>query len=357
MRILLVSRFFPYIGGREVLVMSLAHKLSKEHQVVVATPDIGRVSRDFEIISNDRKSLKRCLKFFKPEIVNSHTFYLTKDLVNLTKKYKVPLVLTIHGDVFGFGSNSDKKLLKSLIPNLDFIVAVCKHGQSQMLDNGANSDKLSVIYPGIDTDIFQESRNKKIFRKAFQLPPNKFVFITPARMVKYKGIDTLLDAVAKLKDDIRSKSLFWITTPSTRYREDELNYTKEIFRKAGLLGIKDNLVISFSDYVSMSFAYKAANAFILPSFTEQLPISILEAMSSALPVICTNVGGVSEIINNSVGDLVEAGNVQNLVESIETVYKFPNLQKTSLAKKKVQKSFNANRMVNEYLNLYKKLTR
>mgnify|MGYP001594794108 FL=1 len=106
MKILLVSRFFPYIGGREVLVMLLAQKLCKEHQVVIATPDVGRVSKDFEIISNDPKSLKDCFDNFKPDVINAHTFYLTPQLVRLSKKYKVPLVLTIHGDVFGFGSDS-----------------------------------------------------------------------------------------------------------------------------------------------------------------------------------------------------------------------------------------------------------
>lgn len=336
--------------------MLLAQNLSEKHQVIIATPDIGRVSKDFKIISNDKDSIIRCFKSFKPDIVNSHTFYLTPELIKLCKRHKVPLVLTVHGDIFGFGSDSDKKLLRSMIPKLDFVITVCNHGRKQLLKNGANSNKITRIYPGIDLKLFNNtSKNKKIFRNSFQLASDKFIFITPARMTRYKGIEILLEAIKNLSYKTRSKSLFWITTPATRYRNDELEYTRKIFKKADSLGIKDNLILSFSDFSSMPFAYKAANAFILPSLTEQFPVVILEALLSRLPIISTNVGGIREVLNKNNSFLVNSGDPKQLAAAIEKVYKFPCFLRTDLSVKQIGKTFNIDRMASDYLKLYKNI--
>lgn len=357
MKILLVSRFFPYIGGREVLVMSLAQKLSENHKVIVATPDIGRVSKDYQIVSNDNNSLSRCLHNFKPDIINSHTFYLTPQIIKLAKPLGIPIALTIHGDIFGYGSESDKKTLRSIIPNLDYVITVCDHGKKQMIKNGVSRNKIIRIYPGIDTSMFSEiASDKTMFRKAFQLPTKeKFIFITPARMIKYKGIEILLEAISDLNREVRSQCLFWITTPATRYRIDEMIYTKKILKRADYLGIKDNITISFNDYSSMMFAYKAADAFILPSLTEQLPVSILEAMASGLPIIATDVGGVSEVIDNNTGILVPASNANKLSKAIQDIFYFKKDLSIDKAIQVVSSRFNINRMTKEYIKLYTSL--
>lgn len=356
MKILLVSRFFPYIGGREVLVMLLAQELSKEHRVVIATPDIGRVSKDFQIISNDQKSLERCFEEFKPDVANSHTFYLTPDLIKLAKKHNVPVVLTIHGDIFGFDSEPDKKMFKEMIPNLNTVVAVCGHGRNRMLKNGVERGNLATIYPGIDIKMFDgETKDKRIFRRSFQLPDDKFIFITPARMTRYKGIEVLLDAISLLDKKVRDNSLFWITTPATRYRDDELSYTKTIFDGATTLGVRDNIMVSFSDFFSMPFAYRAANAFVLPSLTEQFPVTILEAMASYLPVVATNVGGVSEVVNEKTGFLITPDSPEELKSAISNVFYGRDTSKVQEAKDTVVHNFNLGRMVDEYLKLYKHL--
>lgn len=356
MKILLLSRFFPYIGGREVLVMLLANELSKDNQVVLATPDVGRVAKDFEIIKNDRESLENCFKSFKPDIIHSHTFYLTPDIIKLAKKYKVPVILTIHGDILGFGSETDKKMFSLMVPKLDHLVTVCEQGKNQMLNNGLSKNKVSNIYPGIESNMFRATDiDKGIFRNSFQLPLNKFIFITPARMAKYKGLEILLEAVSKLDVQTRNRAIFWITTPATRYRDDELIYTKEILQKINDLGIKENMFISFTDFSSMSFAYKAADGFILPSTTEQFPVTILEAMNSKLPIIATNVGGVTEVVNQKTGYLIPPKNPEVLRSAIKFVINNDNNKKTTFAQNLVVKKFNITKMKDEYIGLYNRI--
>jgi len=358
MKILLLSRFFPYVGGREVLVLLLAQELSKNNDVVLATPDLGRISKDFNIISNDNRSLTKCLRSFKPDIVHSHTFYLTPNVLELSQIYNIPVILTVHGDIYSYGSNQDKKLFSSMVPKLSHIVTVCDQGTQQLLINGVDSKKVSRIYPGISNSMFAATNiDKMVFRGAFQLPADKFIFVTPARMSKYKGLEMLLDAISMLKSELRSICTFWITTPATRYRNDELVYTKEILKKAASLGIIESIIISFTDFSVMPFVYKSADAFILPSITEQLPVSILEAMTSGLTIIATSVGGVPELVNKKTGYLIPSGNSRALKKAIETVFNGGNSDRINSAHKLVDQKFNLARMKNEYLNLYRIIVR
>ena len=62
--------------------------------------------------------------------------------------------------------------------------------------------------------------------------------------------------------------------------------------------------------------------FLLPSYIESLPISILEAMENSVPVISTNVGGIpSQVKHNYSGYLIKPGDIKNLVKYINRLYK------------------------------------
>src|SRR5690606_23550060 len=69
---------------------------------------------------------------------------------------------------------------------------------------------------------------------------------------------------------------------------------------------------------------KHCDVFILPSYSEGVPISILEAMSYGLAIISTNVGGIpSVVINNKNGILIEPGNKVMMVEAINSLLESP----------------------------------
>lgn len=358
MKILLVSRFFPYIGGRESIVLILAEELSKRHEVAVLTPDIGRVSSKYQIFRYLDNSIEKVLTEFCPDIISSHTFYLTPKIIKENKK-RVPIVLTLHGDLLNFGTKGDKQVFLEMVHSLKKIVAVCKHGYEQLLVKAKIEPvKLSLIQYGIDTDVFRPRNIQKAeLRQGLRLPANKFLFVTPARMTYYKGIEFLLETISRLSN-LRNEMHFLIATPPSRFREDEIEYTRKILGIAKDKGLDEMFSVGFYDFVSMPFLYNASDALILPSMTEQLPVSILEAEASGLPVIASNVGGVSEIvIPKRTGFLVDYGETKELAAAIMHIYtNKEEYCKMSDGNPAFVKSFYAKeRMLDEYKNLFTEL--
>lgn len=359
MRILLVSRFFPYIGGRERTVLSLSRTLSRHHVVSVATPDVGIVDRHFDIVGIKPTTLANYVSHFKPDIINSHTYYLTPQLLQIAQDQRVPVCLTIHTDIFNYGSNEAKITFGLLAEKVDGVITVCNHGLQQMIKNDISRAKLKRIYPGVDLSVFHELPiERTIVRPIFQLPYDKFVFITPARMTEYKGLEVLLKAIAQIDANDRKQMAFWIVSPASRYREDEADYAKKLLNLAIQMNLDESeFVISFLGFNSMPFAYKAADAFILPSLTEQLPVSILEAMASRLPVIATNVGGIREIVRPNLGLLIQPNSPAQLESAIIKIFKNKALSEKlgRSSREYVATYFSQEKMADEYVRKYSQI--
>lgn len=357
MKILFLSRFHPYIGGRETIVLLLSEYLSKKHKVVVATPDLGRVSKNFEIVANETKFLKDFISKFKPDIINSHARYLTPPVLKMAKRDRIPVCLTIHIDLFGggFWEEEDKKSFKRMCGKVQKIITVCDHGAGQMIKNNIPRKKVVKIYPGTDLTVFNSKKLKKEYlRLSFRLPSDKFIFVMPARMLRYKGIEVLLEAAKLLDEQLINQMVFWIATPSTRYKEEELIYTKHVLRKAKSFGLDNSFFVSFTDFSAMPFVYKSADGFIMPSLTEQFPVSILEAMASGIPVIATDVGGVSELVDGKTGVLVKPNSPEDLARAITMIIGSPEKRKSKVneARKKIREHFTIERMAEDYLTLF-----
>lgn len=259
--------------------------------------------------------------------------------------------------MLNYGRPEDVELFFNLTHKVDGIISVCKHGFNNLKqESGIPKEKLHLIPNGIDLQKFKDRAfNIKELREIFDIAKDRFVFLTPARMSPHKGIDFLLDSIHQLKN--KENFHFIITTPPSRHRDEEIAYTEKLHRRLYKEKLKDSVSVCFIDYCAMPVIYNIVDGFILPSKTEQLPISILEAQASQLPVIATSVGGIPEIvINNKTGLLVEYGNKTALANSIEEVYSNSTLRElvSNTARNHVLRHHSKSQMVNKYLELYKK---
>jgi glycosyltransferase involved in cell wall biosynthesis len=128
-----------------------------------------------------------------------------------------------------------------------------------------------------------------------------------------KGIDTLLEAIARLKSDNHlSVTAVLVGQPDGRARYQEL---------AARLGIAAQL--SFHDPMPARAAFAMARAVVMPSRAEALPYVVLEAIAAHLPTIATNVGGIPEIFGPYAGDLVPVGDAGALANAIRRAVSDP----------------------------------
>jgi len=204
---------------------------------------------------------------------------------------KVKVLTTVHG------RNRTRTLSRKIINYVLFnrisrIISVSDAVRDDILKTNwsLSSDKVATVYNGIDTDKFSDSisTTRQEVRSQLGLAiKDAFVFGTVGRLTKVKGQKVLLQAFAKV---IRKYPNSWLVITGKGSLETELH------RLAMDLNINERVVF-LGFRMDIPDILRAYDAFILPSFSEGLPLSLLEAMATGIPVISSRVGGVPEILD------------------------------------------------------------
>ena len=143
--------------------------------------------------------------------------------------------------------------------------------------------------------------------KLNKVPHGMFTLLFLGLLAEDKGIYDLLDVIARHKTEFAGRLQLLIGGNGDAER------VKNFIAQHGLIDI-----IKFAGWVSgekKSQLFNTADAFILPSYHEGVPISILEAESYALPVISTQVGGIPEIVTGN-GILFKPGDKNAMYQAI-----------------------------------------
>ena len=188
--------------------------------------------------------------------------------------------------------------------------------------------KISVTYTSvnpleIDQALATEFDRKELCDK-FNIPNDKFLVVCVGQFIDRKGRWTFLEAakkVCKIRDDI---AFVWISNskPSAEDLQKAEDYG---------LGNKFRLITSDQiggDRIDLFKMFRLADVFVLASFVEGLPISLLEAMALGIPSISTNINAIPEAVKHlETGVLIEAGDDKALAESILILKTDENLRK------------------------------
>lgn len=199
-----------------------------------------------------------------------------------------------------------------------------------------------VIENGVNTNLFKPVEDKKLTRQKLNLPINKKIIIFVAYnglSNSWKGGNEVWNLIQENKDN---RNYFFVCIGAT-----DSNY-----RSPNLLSIPP-----ISDEVLLAKYYQASDILLFPSTAETLPLTILEAMSSGLIVIANNVGGVSEIVNESTGYLISPG-FKNLRNTFNMILLTPKSQLKVIsrnARSFIVKKYNLDTMLTKYFNLYYEL--
>lgn len=242
--------------------------------------------------------------------------------------------------LFPILSATEKFYLKRS-PNLIF---VSEYIRAWCVDRVGVGIGAEVIPNGIDTNVFSHQEYDKAIEHFPQLDGIENIVLFSGRMIALKGIETAI--LAKKELDEKTCFVFAGNGDASKW----ISYAHSIG-----LSDKDCLFLGPVSYEEMPYLYSLASAFILPSFSESFPLTILEAMSCGVPVIASDIGGVPEIVQNEKDAiLINAGDSKELSNAISRILidnNFVNNIKIN-ARNKILDKFNVETMAKNTANAY-----
>ena len=268
---------------------------------------------------------------------------------------KTPIVIhTIHGFAFNDFMNGLKKnffiyLEKLLAMWTDVIITVSNLNKKKIIDlNIAHENKIKNIYSGIDLSLFTNKRNDD-FRKELNLENDHLLLGSVGRLSDQKDPITMIEAFGIISKPFPNAHLALVG-------DGELK--GKILEKIDQLKLNDRIHLTGNKNNPWS-VYHSMDLFIMSSIYEGLGRSITEALSCGVPVVCTDVEGVPEIVRDNItGILVPPKDANKLADGIiRTLNDMETAKKMAEEGRRfVKDNFDVNKMVNDIDSLYNTLT-
>lgn len=202
----------------------------------------------------------------------------------------------------------------------------------------------------IGTQLITPSYAREDARKLLQLPCDRTIITNISAIEHIKGIDTILQAVALLRQ--REIEVVFAHIGGLRSNTlEQQQYADSLKQLAVELGVENN-VIWLGRRSDVQDILPMADVYIHPSRSEGLGSVLLEASVAGLPLVGSRVGGIPEIVQHQLnGLLVEADNAEQLADAIEQVLTSKN-NYGEQARKMVYQHFDQMKQASKLLNLY-----
>lgn len=350
------------IGGAEVQLVSVAKRLKSlgwSPSVISMLPaegeladelkssDIGVSSLNMAKGLPDPRAIFRLvtrLRRARPAVLHSHMLHanlLARAAIFLWPGPK--LICTIHS--VNSGSRSIQLAYRATDPLPDLITAVSHAAGSGFVRNGAASaSKMRVVPNGVDLTRFRpDRRDRRLMRHSLGVD-GQFVWLAVGRFDPPKDYPNMLRAFSQVR---RSHIELLIAGQGPLRAEAE-----SLIRDLGI-GDRVRLLGLRSDIPQLM---NAADAYVMSSQWEGLPIVLLEAAATGLPIVATGVGGNDEVIvNNQTGILVPAQKPCALAEGMQQMMDMDEpkrLEMGRFAREHVTTNFSLDRVVAQWEAIY-----
>ncbi|MGC8886310.1 MAG: glycosyltransferase, partial [Verrucomicrobiia bacterium] len=208
-------------------------------------------------------------------------------------------------------------------------------------------EKLRVIPNGIDLTQFEVEIEKSELLKKYPQLKDKKVILFLSRINWKKGLDLLIPAFAKLYSERKDIHLLIVgKDDGDNYESKVKNWVKEYnLEKAvtftGLLTGRDKLT-----------AFYGSDIFVLPSYSENFGIAIIEAMACGLPVVVSDKVGITREIKRYDAGIIVKTDVDSVYRGLKYALETDLSQKVENAKKMVKELYNIDRVVDKVIGIY-----
>ena len=309
---------------------------------VVALNRMKHKRFDLEII----RILKKLMLRERIQVVHTHLYDGGRYGRLAAWRSKVPCVVATFHNVY-VRRRPRIHLTNRLLGHIsDRIIAVSNSVKDDLIRfDGLPPDKIQVLHNTIDLKAFQEPHDREAVRRAHGIEASDIVVGWVARLAKQKGHKFLLEAMQLMSESYPNLRLLLIGDGPLKQRLVDQTHD---------LGL-DNRVLFTGTSHQVPELMSAMDVFVLPSLWEGLPLVIGEAMAAGVPVVGTDVGGVSElVINGRTGILIPPGQPQAIRNAVENVLKQPDRTRTMVenARQHVEKLFSTSDHTSRLQDLY-----
>jgi glycosyltransferase involved in cell wall biosynthesis len=286
-------------------------------------------------------SLRRYLHENKVDCLHSHGYKADIYSMLATAGMGTFRIATCHN---WLGDEPKMRLYASLdrwfLRRFDRVVAVSEEVRGKVEKAGVKPDRVRLIRNGVRLDRFGEMDGRAGAKEALGIAGESLVVGTVGRLSEEKGHRKLL-RVARGIREAYPNVIFLLIGDGPLRKDLELE-----FASPGVVftGLRKNV----------ADLYGCMDIFVLPSLTEGLPMALLEAMASSLPVVATAVGEVPEVLKGGCGLLVEAGAEDDLRRALVRLLERPEERRTmgKEGARRAREGFASDRMVESYLQVY-----
>ena len=233
------------------------------------------------------------------DIIHAHDWLVANAGIGLKHVFRKPLLVTMHSTEMGRREtlhNTAEKMIHETEGWLNFEawrVVCCSYYMVSHIKSifGLPNDKIDMIPNGVDIDTYDSIEdNLSDFRAKFALPEEKIILYV-GRLVYEKGIHVLINAVPKVLSKANAK---FIIVGSGYMKEQLLTIVRG-------MGLEHKVLFQgFMDEKSLLRLQKCADVSVVPSLFEPFGIVALEAMAAKSPVVVSDTGGMSEIVEHDV---------------------------------------------------------
>ena len=340
----------PPAGVHPVLV-TIENYLNGNRDLLKCAREQGSLA--FEIPCGSRWSFEtlKCLIAIarEHEVGCIHTHDYKSHVYGLlaARALKVPVAATLHGWI----SNTINLRVYQWIEQLALrqfcvVVTVTAAMSERMRARGLSRARLRTIENGVDTDIFGP-KCLGFGREHWGLSSDHFVFGTVARLSAEKGQRHAIEALAPVLERHPRARLMLVGEGADR---------GILQARARELGIEDHVIFT-GKHSQVQRVLHDIDCYLSPSLTEGMPMILLEAMASGVPVIATDVGAVGTMLAGGGGILVPARDVAALSHAMMTILdkKIDTVATASLARQRCVDIYSAARQAGAYSDVYKAL--
>lgn len=373
--LMIIGQFSPIVGGAEKECQKLSERLLQRGMGVTVLTQFFDGLPDYEVI--DEIPVYRKMKGW-------HWFEITymlsvlRFLLQYRKRYDIiqcfglylfiPPALIMkylfgkkviarlecaghYGDFWRINQLRWRKLVMGSAKRLDKIIYISKEIQKELLANNFPVKKLVHITNSVNVDRFKPPDNHKDKRS------KAICFV--GRLEEQKGLGYLIRAMDTVRKKEHVAKLFVVGDGQMKSYLEALCEQLQLQTRVFLVGATDD-VLTY---------YQAAHVFVLPSISEGLPLSLLEALSCGLPVIATAIDGNREILDPhyagepipvsqyhiaEYGVLVNPEDVEGLARALLRLLHDESLtnQLSERARSCAQQNYALDKVIGEYLALY-----